>query len=324
MRLTERQIRKIVREMALKSYNIIPSDETLGGETFDLGYEEGAEVDAQYVPEPDPDVRARSGAYIGRTYGQKGYRRTVERQMERTPFPLNVFILPSVDMFYSEAGLGGVDRSPDPARLGPDSQAKMLSFLERIAPEAAAQISPGDVTLIIQPAGLGERDESFNELTPEDIGSHPNIKTWRQGDGVYMAFHAMFDNGGLGMYNVPFNDPFGRISELIMEYVIAGDYERESEILAQILRIKTLRDAARTGGGHDTLDELATVAVLRDAIPVNLGSFPTEDVEGNPIPQEVVAEGNDAIQELYDAVVSVKENVYAAIAGKIIPVRVSV
>ena len=36
MKLTERQIRQIVREMALKSYRVVPP-ESMPGEEFDLG-----------------------------------------------------------------------------------------------------------------------------------------------------------------------------------------------------------------------------------------------------------------------------------------------
>jgi hypothetical protein len=158
----------------------------------------------------------------------------------------------------------------------------------------------------------------------------PDIKRWREGDGVYMAIHAMFEANGNFAYSV--REPahiFARIDDLLAE---AGWEEEDirAEAEAGILRIKTLRNAVAKGKkqgyyeGHDTDIELIVVSFLNNVPAVNLGSFPTVGLDGEPIDPEIVREGNGLIADLYSAVERSIADVYSKVVGKIIPVNVDV
>ena len=316
MRLTERQIRKIVREMALKSYNVLPSDESLGSEDVPLGYAEEkfginsrADYDGSisYTPAAgDP----RAGIYISKTYGQPGYRSTVARQYGKIPFPVNIFVLPSISALDQgitsyrgtmrlvqkdlESGTYSYDDSP------------ILDLLERIQPGCTSVIEPGDATLIIQPAGAAAG--SAEEMQVMDT------RGWRQGDGVYLALHALYEAGG------PMSSSMQRVEkpykELLDLLQYAGyDSVPLGEALVRILRVRTLRDAFRMQKAsvargeqnsgppsNDTEVELLVVANLIGKSPVNLNTFPTTRPDGEPLAEDLVLRGNEAIQALHDEV----------------------
>jgi len=333
MKLTERQIRQIVREMALKSYRVV-SPESMPDEEFDLGAteekvfgsEETEAVPMTYMPETDPEMGEKSRAYTSRTYEQPGYRKTAERQYKSTPFPVNIVVLP--DSSYG-SGMRVSGRGPDPSKMLPGTQEKLFAFLERISPEAAASVDPGDVTLIIKPAPFSGGD-GLSSLSVDEIKVMPDIKRWREGDGVYVAIHAMFEANGNFAYAV--REPahiFARIDDLLAE---AGWEEEDIRAKAEagILRIKTLRNAVAKGKkqgyyeGHDTDIELIVVSFLNNVPAVNLDSFPTVGLDGEPIDPEIVLEGNGLIADLYSAVERSIADVYSKVVGKIIPVSVDV
>jgi hypothetical protein len=206
MRITERQIRKIVREMALKSYNIVTDDDPVGDEPFVIGnvidkglYDEEwpdqATSTLSYTRQLDPVEREKGRDYVAGTYGQKGYRRTVERQYARVPFPVNIFVLPpgARDKQYrSIVGLTGLrERGPDPRMMGGDMQGRLMELIRVLSPDEAAQISPEDMTLIIVP-GNNKRYPGF----------------WRTYDGAYMAIHALFE------YDGPFSDELHGVKKI--------------------------------------------------------------------------------------------------------------
>ena len=324
MRITERQLRRLVREMALKSYNIVTDDEPLGDEPFVIGDVPDAaglidltspQVVRQlsYTRQRDPAERVSGREYIERTYGQKGYRRTAERQYARVPFPVNIFVLPpgAYDGFHMRiAGMTGIiKRGPDPRLMDPAMQGRLMELISTLSPEEAAKIEPGDMTLIIAPGS-----------------SKKSIGWWRTGDGVYMAIHALFEwegpfadetDGVIRVYNEL--DNFNFESGVIEE---AGDTSIWTmEEIMPMFKMRTMGLEIKSGADrYDIYQEICTYAFLQGAPPINLGSYPVVDREGNPLDPEITAQGNEILQRLYDHVKEMIPRLYSYVQGKILTV----
>jgi hypothetical protein len=321
MRITEKDLRRLVREMALKSYTVLPGEENLGGEDIPLGVdlEDPREEEVFYRP-AKPEDRPAVQAYLDRTYRQPGYRRTVERQFGIIPFPLNVFVLPSVSEIFQGVNLS---RGAEVERIGTrlengmvdhNGRKTVLDLLERIQPGCTSVIDPGDATLIVQPAGI---EEKMKGKSAEEIRVMPDIKRWREGDGVYMAIHALFENGGPYFdYAEPLDELLDDLADLLAD---AGYHMMEDDVAEKIIRVKTLRnyraeslkmiqagtakprDPERNRlSGHDTQQEICVVANLIGKAPINTNSFPTTSREGEPLDPALISAGNEKIQEIHD------------------------
>jgi hypothetical protein len=322
MRITERQIRKIVREMALKSYNIVTDDDPVGDEPFVIGnvidkglYDEEwpdqATSTLSYTRQLDPVEREKGRDYVAGTYGQKGYRRTVERQYARVPFPVNIFVLPpgARDKQYrSIVGLTGLrERGPDPRMMGGDMQGRLMELIRVLSPDEAAQISPEDMTLIIVP-GNNKRYPGF----------------WRTYDGAYMAIHALFE------YDGPFSDELHGVKKIYKAFDMfnyeAGvvedidDYSSWTmEKIVPMFKMRTMSSEVKQGAErYDIGQEICTYAFLQAAPPIRLGSYPVVDREGNPLDPAITAQGNEILQRLYDHVNEMIPRVYSYVQGKIL------
>jgi hypothetical protein len=322
MRITERQIRKIVREMALKSYNIVTDDDPVGDEPFVIGDVPdaagpfdltGPPVVRQlsYTRQRDPAERAAGREYIERTYGQKGYRRTAERQYGRVPFPVNIFVLPPGDKREGTTGIAGlmgiIKRGPDPRLMDPAMQGRLMELISRLSPEEAAKIEPGDMTLIIVPGS-----------------SKKPIGWWRTYDGVYMAIHALFEWEG------PFVDETDGVIRIykeldrfnfesgVIEY--AGDTSTWTmQEIMPMFKMRTMGLEIKSGADrYDIYQEICTYAFLQAAPPIRLGSYPVVDRDGNPLDPAITAQGNEILQRLYDHVNEMIPRVYSYVQGKIL------
>lgn len=315
-------LRQLIREMALKSFTTIPSDDVLGGEKQDLGDEPGRMSGRFYDPGAASPARKRlSKQYLEMTWEQPYYKRRVERQYARTPMPINIFVLPTVlGIGSEESGVFLTRRGEIPS---PDRQQRMIELLEKLSPEAAKNIVPGDTTFIVVPSAPA----SAYDVESEEDFKRPEIESrikrdWKSSDGAYMVIHALFDNGLLSEYTGPVRDA---LEELIERLGEAGfsEYVPSMKALVSILRLKTLRDflgPKNEADEYDTVEELCTVAFLGRVSPVNLGSFPKVNAAGDPIDPAIVEEGNAVIARLSDALLSMLDSAYEKVTGNVIPV----
>jgi hypothetical protein len=317
MRITEKDLRRLVREMALKSYTVLPGEENLGKEDIPLGVdlEDPREKEVFYRP-AKPEDRPAVQAYLDRTYRQPGYRRTVERQYGNIPFPVNIFVLPTVSAFVQGMNLmrgvnvGSLFTRLENGMVEGSGTAAVLDLLEKMQPGCTDVIDPGDATLIIQPMGT----PGLGGKSAEEIRVMPDIKRWREDDGAYMAIHSLFESPGGPYYRYAqaLDGPYGDLLSLLSD---AGYDPIKSDVIEGILRVKTLRNAraahtkkvkAGLAPGfysripHDTEQEICTVANLIGKAPVNLNSFPQTSPEGEPLDPELISAGNEKIQEIHD------------------------
>jgi hypothetical protein len=333
MKLNERDIRRIIKqsleEMALKSMQVgmprlMPPDRT---NRFFMSPEERAEQAAQYLADMqrsyeageisfDPSgpgfeerVWSPEESYKGamKTWGRKSYESYAKRQFERIPLDINVFVIPQSDRETPAR------RFTEPNDVSAN-EAGMEIILHHF-PDAV--IKPEDFNLVILMPNYsvirGDRPEhDENPVLPP--------KSFLEGDGLYNSFHAFFDAGIFGEIADDIREPVEAIISMLAGSLAgsAGVHKLirmgDKSPLAKIFRMKTLRNNRLTDV-TEIPPELCTVALVRNAIPVNVGNFPASDVEGRQFTQEEIDYGNDLLQEISFGLEPAKE-AYMDLIGK--------
>jgi len=329
MKLNEKTLRRMIKtsleEMALKSMKVgMPKKLPAGIESsyFETPEEyeakKIADIPAQkkYYEEQgiewDPKrsmgktwTSEESYAAAMKTWGRKSYMSYAERQFEKFPPGLNVFVIPQ--------SAGSVPTSRFTYPDDPEANAEGLKIIAQHFPDA--QIDPKDFNmLILMPkiAEVGDRSKS-PVLPPAEFLS---------ADGIYNSFHALFDSGPLGEIceNIRY-----LVSDVI-EMICGHDaYSREAEEIARmgeaspfakIFRLKTLRMKKLNDAG-EIAPELCTVALVRNTIPVNIENFPTSDINGREFTPEELNKGTMLLEDIAVGLEAARD-AYVDLVGKTI------
>ena len=291
MRITERDLRRLVREMALKGINIARAqqmdDETSGG------LYRSPDAEGIFQPRDEfesllPNKFSADDFYRAsvRTWGRDSYKSYAARQFERFPVGLNIFLVPGAKGFehYGEVVDGRFTELDDPRM-----NEKGLEFIRRHFPDV--QIDADDFNIVLL---TGRALPILNLQSPDSIDTSKDPvappRSFLDDQGVYNTFHALFDGGILQNLSV------SNLGEEVCN-IVAGTGDVESLLmmgagsaLNQIFRLRTLK-MKRITNVEEVGNELATVALIRQTIPVNTENFPTHDMNGVEIPEDARAEG---------------------------------
>jgi hypothetical protein len=318
MKLTERQIRKIVREMALKSLNITkaqPMERGEGPEFYGSPDEAG-----MFPPDPvyktsNPFTAEEFYSSAQRTWGRESYKKYAARQFERFPVGLNVFLLPGAagkDLY----GLVNPDHTerftvPD----DPVANAEGRRIIAKHFPEVS--IDGSDFNILIL-TGLrhkrAERGEEYS-LTPY---TSDTPKEFLEGEGVYNTFHSLFDGGPFDDYVVVLRNIADEIETIVAPGLEPEEtvYEMRNSPLYGLFRVKTLLRGA-VQGAREMGNELAVVALIRNTVPVRPEEFPTHDIYGAEISEAARQRGMDLAREMIPLLEAIRD-LYRNLAGKTI------
>lgn len=312
MKLNEKALRQMIRnsleEMALKSMHVgMPKQLPAGLESryFQTPEEYAASLE-QY-----PELRLKrwtseeSHTAAMKTWGRKSYRSYAEKQFEKFPPGLNVFVLPQ------SAG-----SAPDARFTYPndaEANAEGLSIISHHFPDAQIDTKDFNILVLIpQNSEVGDRNEN-PVLPPAEFLS---------ADGIYNTFHALFDSGPLGEICDGIRDQVSDVIEMICGH---DAYSREAEQiarmgeaspLAKVFRLKTLRMKKLNDAG-EIAPELCTVALVKNTIPVNIENFPTEDASGRAFTPEEMNRGTMLLEDIAVGLEAAKE-AYVDLVGKTI------
>jgi hypothetical protein len=320
MKLTERQIRKIVREMALKSLNITkaqPMERGEGPEFYGSPDEAG-----MFPPDPghgyktsNPFTAEEFYSSAQRTWGRESYKKYAARQFERFPVGLNVFLLP---------GAAGKDvyelvNPDDTGRFtvpnDPVANAEGRRIIAKHFPDVPVEDS--DFNILILTGLLHKQDPSSEKYSLVPYTSSPP-KEFLKAEGVYNTFHSLFDGGPFDDYAVDLRNIADEIETIVAPGIKPGEtvYGMRNSPLYGLFRVKTLlrgevQDAREMG------NELAIVALIRNTVPVRPEEFPTHDIYGAEISEAARQRGMDLAREMIPLLEAARD-LYRNLAGKTI------
>jgi len=315
MRITERQIRKIVREMALKSLNIAKaqpmerSEETDEPEYYGSPDEAGMFAD-QHPVGRNPFSAEEFYSATQKTWGREQYKRYAARQFERFPIGLNVFIVPGAagrDV-YNLVGRNDTERFTDPA--DPVANAVARRIIEKHFPDVPIDGSDFNILLL---TGVQLSIDSSGWPSIPTIGL--DLKNFLAGDGVYNTFHALFDGGPLDEYAIQLRNLADDITSIVAPgkayYEI---YKMRNNPMYGLFRVRTLQ-LGRVDDAREMGNELATVALVRNTVPVRPEEFPTHDINGAEIPEVYRQHGIRLATEMIPYLETIRD-LHIGLAGK--------
>jgi hypothetical protein len=296
MRISEKAIRRIIRrsleEMALKSMQVgLPRPMATGQETpVYMTPEEYAASDMS-IDQPSWTSQESHAAAM-KTWGRKSYESYAKNQFERLPIGLNVFVLPKT------GAMPTYRRFTDPDDDG--SNRAGMNIIRQHFPDA--QIDPDDLNIVI----LTPHQEELSART----GPVTSPADFLRFDGIYNTVHALFDSGPLGDICDEIREDVSRIAYLIagvpegefisnekLSRVIGSRTNQPKSPLNSIFRLKTLR-SGRLNDEAEIAPELCTVALIRNTIPVNVDSFPAENIDGVEFTPEEFSEGMSLLEDI--------------------------
>jgi len=314
MRITERQIRKIVREMALKSLNITKAQPMERGEGPEFY---GSPDEAGMFP-PDPIYKASNPftaeefySSAQRTWGRESYKKYAARQFERFPVGLNVFLIPGAagKDVYELVGHDHTGRFTVPD--DPVADAAGRRIIAKHFPEVSIDGSDFNILLL---TGLRHKRALQGEEHSLVPYTSDTPKEFLEGEGVYNTFHALFDNGPFDDYAVSLRYLADEIASIFA--LGEGIYSIRNNPLYGLYRVKTLLRGDVTGS-VEMGNELAVVALIRDTVPVRPEEFPTHDTDGAEIPEKDRQRGIELAREMIPHLEAARD-LYRNLAGRTI------
>ena len=319
MRITEKELRRIIREMALKGINIARAqqmDDTTGRQYYNSPDESGV---FPKLSSPDfvPQVSAEDMYQATvRTWDRDSYKTYAARQFERFPVGLNVFLVPGAKGEAIDL-LGGVSRFTRPD--DPVANAEGLRIIRQHFPGAQIDDDDFNILLLTRRAHL----IGASGLKKDDIVPPPRV--FLNTEGVYNTFHALFDNGILQRERLAMSNQVDGVCAIVAGLkVIKYDYQAFKKLLSigqesplnGVFRLRTLR-MKKVQDTSELRHELFTVSLIRQTVPVRPDEFPTHDMNGAEIPDDRRQMGINLVREMIPFLEDARDS-WRELAGKTI------
>ncbi len=331
MRITERQLRRLVREMvremALKGINIARAQKMDDPEALGVyrSPDESGVFPPVYHPYPHSDILAKHELSVEdmyqatvRTWGREAYKSYAARQFERFPIGLNVFLVPG-----AKGRKEGSKRFTDPD--DPAMNEEGLRIIRQHFPDVSIDNDDFNIVLLTQKVEM-----SMPGVDPKkDLVPPP--KAFLDTQGVYNTFHALFDRGilsdrvqGPGGGSTGYLTAMNVLTKKICAIVGADNHSKQKKLLNMgensplngVFRLRTLR-MKKIEDASELANELFAVALIRQTVPVRPEEFPAHDINGVEIPEEKRQEGIDLVNQMIPLLENARDS-WKYLAGKTI------
>jgi len=329
MIITEKQLRHLIREMALKGINITRAQQMDNSEVSDIyrSPDESGVFPTLYYPNypstllsPELSAEDMYQATV-RAWGRESYKSYAARQFERFPIGLNVFLVPGAKGEKS-LRFNVEKRFTDPD--DPAMNEKGLRIIRQHFPDVPIDNDDFNIVLLTQKADINTLGVDPNK------DQVPPPKVFLDTQGVYNTFHALFDRGILsdrvqGSGGITGHQTAMKVlTDKICAIVGAEGYSKQKKLLVMgensplnsVFRLRTLR-MKRVEDSSELANELFTVALIRQTVPVRPEEFPTHDINGVEIPEEKRQEGIDLVNQMIPLLENARDS-WKYLAGKTI------